>query len=51
MNDSIKARIAFALKCDVSDVPDDEKELAGKLKKRRDELKAKKAVKHGQSVH
>jgi hypothetical protein len=44
---STKQRIAFALKCKVEEVPDTPEKIKNALEKRRGELKAAKAVKHG----
>ncbi len=45
MDDRVKQRIAFALKCKPKDVPDTPEKLRQALSKRRSELKAAKAKK------
>ncbi len=54
MNEAYKLRIAWALKCERSEVPEKQPDLKAALEHRRAELKAKKAAKKvhdGQSVH
>lgn len=46
MNEGIKQRTAFALKCKPSEVPDDPEELKKALEKRRADLKKAKEKKH-----
>lgn len=45
MDERIKARVAFALKCKKEDVPEDPKKLAEALSERRKKLKADKEAK------
>ena len=47
MESRMKQRIAIALKCKPSEVPENQAELKAALDNRRTELKAQKAVKHG----
>ena len=47
MDNAVKQRIALTLKCKPEEVPDTEEGIAKALDKRRAELKAAKAVKHG----
>jgi len=48
MNEGIRKRVAFTLKCKPEEVPDDPQELAEKLKELRNKIKkAKKGVLDG----
>jgi len=47
MDERTKTRVAFALKCEPSEVPEDPKELDKALKERRAKLKKEKEAKHG----
>jgi len=51
MDERIKQRIAYALKCEPSEVPETQEGLRAALDNRRSELRAKKGVKDGQSIH
>ncbi|MBU2249400.1 MAG: hypothetical protein KKD77_21810 [Gammaproteobacteria bacterium] len=51
MNESMKRRIAFALKCKPEEVPEEPEKLREALDKCRADLKVKKKVKHGESIH
>ncbi len=51
MDDRIKQRVAFALKCKPEEVPEDHQELKAALDNRIAALRVAKAVKHGESIH
>jgi len=53
MHEAIKRRIAWALKCDVSEVPEEPAEIKVALEARRAVLRAEKLekVKHGEPIH
>jgi len=51
MNDNVRKRIAFALKCKPEEVPEKIDDLKVALDNRRAELKAAKGVKYGKPVH
>lgn len=47
MDNRMKQRIAFALKCKPSEVPDNPEKIKEALDKRRDKMKKDKEAKHG----
>jgi len=47
MNNNVKQRIAFALKCKPEKIPEDHQELGKALQERRAKLKKDKGVKYG----
>ena len=51
MDERVRQRIAFALKCKPSEVPDNHEELKAALDKRIAALRVAKGVKHGESIH
>ncbi len=51
MDDRVKQRIAFALKCKPEEVPDNPEELKIALDKRIAVLRVAKGVKYGESIH
>lgn len=51
MDNNVKQRIAFALKCKPSEVPENPEELKVALDNRIAVLRAAKGVKHGESIH
>ncbi len=51
MDERIKQRIAFALKCKPEEVPDTLEKIRKALDKRIVELKKANGVKHGESIH
>ncbi len=51
MDNNVKRRIAFALKCKPEEVPDNPEKIREALDVRIADLKKSKGVKHGESIH
>jgi len=51
MNENVKQRIAFALKCKPEEVPENPEDLKVALDNRRAILRAAKGVKYGEPIH